>query len=199
MTKCEGLWIGKDKERQNNSNLLNIKWPKEPIRFLGIFTGHNKASNERLNWLVKLQGIDIFLELWKCRNLTLFGKVTIIKQLAIPKILFVATMLPIPDGIIKKINALLYGFIWGKRDRIRMKVLISDVAEGGVNMIDIESLFHSVKDAWVLRLIKSQPEEQWTMFAEHYLKYSSNDEFFPRLNFIDITNVPFMKNLPAFY
>ena len=34
--KCEGLWIGSRKNRQNTCNLYNFKWPTEPIKYLGI-------------------------------------------------------------------------------------------------------------------------------------------------------------------
>ena len=31
------------------------------------------------------------------------GKITIIKQLAVPKVLFSASVLPIPDGVVKRL------------------------------------------------------------------------------------------------
>ena len=43
-TKCDGLLIGIDKERQTMCTLLNIKWPQEPIRFLGIYIGCKKVG-----------------------------------------------------------------------------------------------------------------------------------------------------------
>ena len=36
-TKCEGLWLGNYKHRQQNCTLHGIKWPEEPIRCLGIY------------------------------------------------------------------------------------------------------------------------------------------------------------------
>ena len=39
--KCEGLWIGSSKNRQNTCTLYNIKWTKEPIRYLGIYIGYD--------------------------------------------------------------------------------------------------------------------------------------------------------------
>ncbi len=55
--------------------------------------GHNKKDNEILNWQQK---IETLLNIWKQQELTLFGKVIILKQLAVPKILFSASVLPIP-------------------------------------------------------------------------------------------------------
>ena len=41
---------------------------------------------------------------WKSKDLTIFGKITIVKTLAISKLTFVAQNLTIPDLIIKQIN-----------------------------------------------------------------------------------------------
>ena len=51
--KCEGLWLGKDKHLQENCKLFGMKWPKA-MRCLGIFVGHDKERNEKLNWLDRL-------------------------------------------------------------------------------------------------------------------------------------------------
>ena len=48
-TKCEGLWLGAFKHYQSNCTLFDIKWPKEPIRCLGIYIGHDGKSNTQLN------------------------------------------------------------------------------------------------------------------------------------------------------
>ena len=48
------------------------------------------------------------------RNLNVFGKITTIKQLAIPKILFCASVLPVPKGTIEELNSIFYTFLWGK-------------------------------------------------------------------------------------
>ena len=52
---------------------------------------------------------------WKSRDLTIFGKITIIKTLAISKLTFVAQNLTIPDSIIKLVNKIIVQFIWGEK------------------------------------------------------------------------------------
>ena len=36
LSKCEGLWLGRDKYKQEKCTLFGIKWPKQ-IRCLGIY------------------------------------------------------------------------------------------------------------------------------------------------------------------
>ena len=35
LTKCEGLWVGASKNRQQSCTLCGIKFPTTPIRYLG--------------------------------------------------------------------------------------------------------------------------------------------------------------------
>ena len=44
--KCEGLWLGKDKNLQCHCNLFGIKWP-EQFRCLEVYLGHNKQINDK--------------------------------------------------------------------------------------------------------------------------------------------------------
>ena len=43
--KTEGLWLGKDKDRQVNCCIENIGWPTDPIRCLGIYIGSCQKKN----------------------------------------------------------------------------------------------------------------------------------------------------------
>ena len=43
ISKCEGLWLGRDKYKQEKCTLFGIKWPKQ-IRCLGIYVGHSKEK-----------------------------------------------------------------------------------------------------------------------------------------------------------
>ena len=54
LEKCEGLWLGRQKHKQENCKMLNIKWPQEPMSILGIHIGHNEKENEILNWDKKI-------------------------------------------------------------------------------------------------------------------------------------------------
>ena len=119
LSKCEGLWIGSYKHRQFNCDLCNIKWPQKPIRYLGIYIGHNTNDCFKSNFEDKVASIDQVLKEAEKRNLTLFGKVCIIKSMAISKLMYVATCLAIPEKFIKDIDQRIFKFLWGKRDRIK--------------------------------------------------------------------------------
>ena len=114
ITKCEGLWTGSSKNRQNSCTLCNIKWPVKPIRYLGIYIGYDTQTCYNLNYEDKIRQIDEVLAQASKRNLTLCGKVCIIKSLALSKIIYVSLCLNIPDSVIKEIDQKIFRFLWVK-------------------------------------------------------------------------------------
>ena len=155
LSKCEGLWIGSDKQRQHYCNLCSIKWPKKPIRYLGIYIGHDQKECYKLNYEDKIASIDEVLKHAEKRNLTLFGKVCIIKSMAISKITFVAMCLTVPDGIIKQIDQRIFRYFGGKRDRIKRRSVINRLEEGGLNMLNLQTqkCTCAINAAWTSRLV----------------------------------------------
>jgi hypothetical protein len=71
LQKCEGLWLGQNKNRQQNSSLYNIRWPREPIKYLGIYIGHDTQKCYNLNFVTKLSQIDDVIRQAEKRILTL--------------------------------------------------------------------------------------------------------------------------------
>ena len=164
VTKCEGLWIGASKHRQHNCNLCNIKWPTEPIKSLGIYIGHDIQKCNKMNFDDKIRTIDDVITQAEKRTLTLFGKVCIIKSLAISKISYIAMCLHIPEKIIKEIDQRIFKFLWGSRDRIKRKAIINKVENGGLSMIDLRSHICALKAAWTCRIINSPDNHIWSFF-----------------------------------
>ena len=55
------------------------------------YVGHDQKSNEKLNWLDKLDKINQLLTLWSKRDLSVYGRVQIIKSFAVAQLVQVAT------------------------------------------------------------------------------------------------------------
>ena len=124
-----------------------IRWPTEPIRYLGIYVGHNLITCNKLNWENKMEAFQKLIDNWRIRKLTIFGRVLICKALVLPKLAYAASLLPIPDGIVKRINKIIFSFIWGCKDRVRRKTVINKVRDGGLQMLDVDNHFLALKGA----------------------------------------------------
>ena len=57
--------------------------------------------------------------MWKWRNLSILGKIQIIKTFAIPKLLFRASVIPMPNDLVKEVNSIFYTFIWNGKDKLK--------------------------------------------------------------------------------
>ena len=55
--------------------------------------------------------------MWKWWNLSILGKIQIIKTFAIPKLMFRASVIPIPNDFVKEVNSIFYTFIWNGKDK----------------------------------------------------------------------------------
>ena len=82
-TKTEGMWIGS--LRNNKTKPLGLKWPDEPIKALGAFYSYDEKLLREKNFIENLDKIKKYINIWASRGLSLYGKVTIIKALVIPK------------------------------------------------------------------------------------------------------------------
>ncbi len=81
--KTEGLLIGSLKDVRPTYH--GIKWTTDPIRYLGVYICNNPTMSMAMNWTSKLKEMQKLVDSWRTRKLTLYGKVTIIKTLVLPK------------------------------------------------------------------------------------------------------------------
>ena len=151
ITKTEGLWL--DNHFPHEQTIHGIRITVGPIKCLGIYVGGDAQICNKLNWNGPIENMELLLNTWKKRDLTLFGKITVIKSLAISKLNHQIMNCQYDDDIIKRINKILYGFIWGKIDRIKRNTLICNIQEGGLNMIDIESHIEALNATWIERIL----------------------------------------------
>ena len=81
------------------------------IQILGTFFDYHKLSRNKANFESIFKPIHRTLNMWKCRGLTLLGKIQIVKIFIIPKFLSKAALISVSNDLIKEINKLIYGFI----------------------------------------------------------------------------------------
>ena len=105
------------------------------------------------------------LNIWSSRNLTLLGKIKVLKYLIIPKITYKASHLPIflPDCFVNEQNQILFRFIWGSKwEKISTFIkFCCNIKEVGANMIDIKCHMLSIKLKWIQKLFDSNYVGSW--------------------------------------
>ena len=92
----------------------------------------------------KISKLSKQLNLWKGRQLTINGKMIIIKTFAISQLIFSSQFQAIHPKDVRKIEHLCYNFLWNGPDRVKRVYLKSSRDEGGINGIDVESFFNTI-------------------------------------------------------
>ncbi len=153
--KCIALKIGslkRDHSKWCNNN--RYTWSSDQASTLGITFTNNKTKLHSLNLTPKIKSFQHCLNSWKKWNLTLIGKITVLKTFAFPKLIYPLTVLENPSTeLITEINNIMYDFLWnGKPDKISRKLIIQTYENGGLKMIDIKSFINTLKASWITRL-----------------------------------------------
>jgi hypothetical protein len=58
----------------------------------------------KTNFENKVTDLKRLLGLWKCRDLTSMGKITVIKTLALGRLQYIASFLTVPESVCNEIN-----------------------------------------------------------------------------------------------
>jgi hypothetical protein len=80
---------------------LANKWTSGPITTIGVTISNNPDIIRKTNFDPRLKCMSNILNIWLARNLSIKGKVTILKSLALPKLQYVANTMPIIIDIIQ--------------------------------------------------------------------------------------------------
>ena len=99
--------------------LFNWIGVQDTFRALGIEFSTNLNTMVRVNYDKVIISVKCLIEQWSKRNLTVLGRVTIVKSLLLSKLTFLILTLPDPPGyMIKELDSMFYKFIWKGVDRI---------------------------------------------------------------------------------
>ena len=140
--------MGKWKNSKNSP--LQLKWLHNPVKILGIHVSYDEKGNNQHNFNLKLQKLQTNLDLWSARDHTLFGRVLIIKSLALSHLVYSASNLNVPQEIMPMIKTKLFKFLWkNKKDKIKREGLYQDRDKGGIRMIDMETMIKALRLAWI--------------------------------------------------
>ncbi len=140
---------------------------------------------------------------WRARHLTIFGRITNVKTLGVSQIMYNASVLHVPDSVIKAVERMLYHFVWNSKcDKVKRDTMIGDYNEGRVRMIDIQSQIKALKVMWVKRLCDNS-QGSWKYLAKNILSPYGGVPLIFQFNCLPADIVKMMDrsscNVPKFY
>ena len=174
---------------KNKSCPLGMKW------ILGIHFSYDDNRNNVFNFNHKVERLQTKLKMWSGRDLTLFGKVMIIKTSGLSQLIYSASNLVVPDGIAGTVKTKSFKFLWkNKKDKIKRAGLYQDPDKGRLGMTDINIMFKALRLAWMARLLAAG-EKNWSTVPNHFFRKMGGLNFLLRCNY----DTKYLKHLAIFY
>ena len=84
------------------------------IKILGVYYSYDKNFGNQENFINLVLKTEKLLRLWRMRNLSIAGKITVFKTLAISKIVHLALVKVIPNSVILELDEIKKAFYMAK-------------------------------------------------------------------------------------
>ena len=165
--KSEAMWLGS--KQHCPGTFFGFIW-KRRLKILGIyFTCDKCASQVEENWTGRVENIQRIINAWEKRNLSIVGKVCIIKTFLISQLVYIMQALLVSDSVLTQVNRLLFRFLWQKKDcnrkafeKVKRNVVCSDLENSGLGMIDLKQMQTAFLLQWAGRLCQAQALNKWS-------------------------------------
>ena len=167
------------------------------IKILGIHFSYNNNVKNNENFMKHIRKIEQVLKLWRMRYLSIEGKITVFKTLALSKIIHLALVTDVPKSTILALNKTQKEFIWkNSNPKIKHSTLCSNYEKGGLKNVDITSKIISLQCSWIKRLF-DKSDHCWKVIPLHLIKTYLGDTF----RFHSNLEIPVnkIKTFPIFY
>ena len=141
-----------------------IRWQsKGQFTLLGIRYDLEKENFTEVNYYSKLKEFEKTFKDWNARSLTIYGKICIIKSLALPKLIHLFSSLPNPpEDILKKIESACFKFIWeGKPEKIKRSTMYNSYDKGGFKLPNMKIFCMAQKLTWIKKLLDDTNTSKW--------------------------------------
>ena len=162
--KTNVMRIGKKKGGLGRLPMGNIV---TEIKILGVYFSLDIKTREELNYKEILSKIKRLLGIWKQRDLTVMGKVHLLKTYALSKLNYVSSLFVVLKWVVAEINKICFEFIWNGKDRIKRVICYQDYGDGGLRMIDFELFVKTQRIMWLKRLLYGEKKMGWKLYFDY--------------------------------
>ena len=122
-SKPELLWLGSLRYRKDT--LFNLRLSEEPIYALGVHFSYDEQLAAKKNFFDRLDPLRRILNIWSSRDISIYGRINVVKTIAISKLTFVCSVLHTPDKFANEVNKLIFDYVWKhKNPKVKKSTLV---------------------------------------------------------------------------
>ena len=162
--KTNFVWMGKEKDKPKVTLFGNLV---QKIKILGVYFALDVRIKEEMNYKEILSKIKRLLGWWKQRDLTLMGKVHLMKTYALSKLNYISSLIVVPKWVMSEVEKITFEFLWNGKDRIKRNVMCQDYKNGGIRMTNYRLFIKAQRICWVRRLLYGNQDMGWKRFFNY--------------------------------
>ena len=185
----------------HNPVVTNFNFPVryDCIEILGVFLGKDRSIIENKNWVDRTDACVNILKRWKTRNLSFHGKALVINSLVISRLVYHASIIPVPQWVIDAIQKGINTFLWSdKKPAIAFEVLSLPKEKGGLNIYSLKCKRDSLRIRYVSRLLSNEINNKLRDIMLYNLSHYG-DMMLALDTFRILPQFNFIRKLPSFY
>ncbi len=111
---------------------MKLSRTDEPFDILGITFSTNLNEIVNLNYTKKINAIEAKIKQWQKRQISVLGRLTVLKTLLIPTLTHLFIAIPTPDTkTMKKLEGICFNYVWVGVDRISRNQMVQNTNSGG--------------------------------------------------------------------
>ena len=165
------------------------------VKILGIYYSYNEKLDIQEKLKSHLIKIKKSLQIWRMRDISILGKMTVFKTLAISKIIHLALVKTIPNSIIQKLNKIQKEFLWKTRNpKVKHDTLCTKYENGGLKKCWDKGVI--LQCSWIKRLYDSN-SHNWKVIPLHMITQKLGKKFLFNSNLV--TNPKQINRFPQHY
>ena len=108
------------------------------VKILDVYFLYSKNLEQDKNFSEHIVKIENILKLWRMRQLTLEGRITVFKSLAIYKVIHLLLITKLHNNTIALMYKIQKNFIWqGKKAKMKHSTLCNRCEKGGSKNVDL--------------------------------------------------------------
>ncbi|KAJ0510703.1 putative RNA-directed DNA polymerase [Helianthus annuus] len=174
MRKCSlfGVGVG-NQEVEELANILRCKKGSFPFSYLGLQVGANMSLARYWNTI-----LDTFrnrLSIWKAKNLSIGGRVTLLKSVLNSLPTYYFSLYRAPESVLEALDKIRRVFFWGgseekaKLNWVKWQKVIAPVEYGGLGLGSLKDANLAMLAKWWWRF-KEEPDGLWrrVIWAIHH-------------------------------
>ena len=110
------------------------------VEILGVHFSYNKNLELDQKVCKHIVKIDNILRLWRMRQLTLEGRITVFKSLTVSKVIHLLPVTKLHNNTIDLLHKIQKNFIWqGKEGKLKHSTLWNGYEKGGMKSVDLRN------------------------------------------------------------